>query len=201
MERLTALRVPIARPRAIIVHRKRRVFPSMQNAEKEAIISIPEDELKALVRSVVREELEIGRAPLGEKWIGGTMVLKPGKPGLQEKEIPLEGFFHKIVMLRDRLRVLEQQINSNDKISDEEKVHLQQYITRCYGSLTTFNILFKEKADQFTGSKSECLTAKTQSRQDGAIATVRILICVHLWYLSWRLCVLAVKPLSQPLSG
>jgi hypothetical protein len=132
-----------------------RVTVDAERGEGERIFSIPEDELKALVRSVVREELELGRAPLGEKWIGGTMVLKPGKPGLQEKEIPLEGFFHKIVMLRDRLRVLEQQINSNDKITDEEKVHLQQYITRCYGSLTTFNILFKEKADQFIGSKTE----------------------------------------------
>jgi hypothetical protein len=132
-----------------------RVTVDAERGEGERIFSIPEDELKALVRSVVREELEIARTPLAERWQGGSLVLKPGKPGLQEKEIPLESFFHKVVMLRDRLRVLEQQINSNEKLSDEDKVHLQQYITRCYGSLTTFNILFKEKNDQFIGSKSE----------------------------------------------
>jgi hypothetical protein len=117
--------------------------------------SVPEDELKALIRSVVREELEIIKAPIGERWQGGTLIMRPGKPGTQEKEVPIEVFFHKIVMLRDRLRVLEQQINSNQKLSDDEKVSLQQYITRCYGSLTTFNILFKDKADYFVGSKSE----------------------------------------------
>jgi hypothetical protein len=132
-----------------------RVSVDAERGEGERIFSIPEEELKSLIRSVVREEIEIGRAPLAERWQGGTIVLKPGKPGLQEKQIPLEDFFHKIVMLRDRLRVLEQQINSNQKLSDEDKVHLQQYITRCYGSLTTFNILFKEKADQFIGAKSE----------------------------------------------
>ncbi|HEY7161785.1 MAG TPA: hypothetical protein VH815_11025, partial [Acidobacteriota bacterium] len=108
-----------------------------------------------LIRSVVREELEIIKAPIGERWQGGTLLMRPGKPGTQEKEIPIEVFFHKIVMLRDRLRVLEQQINANQKLSDDEKVSLQQYITRCYGSLTTFNILFKDKADHFIGSKGE----------------------------------------------
>lgn len=117
--------------------------------------TVPEDELRALIRSVVREELELARAPIGERWEGGVLILRPGKPGLQEKEIPIETFFHKIVMLRDRLRVMEQQINGNAKLTDEEKVSLQQYITRCYGSLTTFNVLFKEKADYFVGSKSE----------------------------------------------
>ena len=118
-------------------------------------IVAPEDELRALIRSVVREELELARAPIAEKWIGGTLVFKPGRPGVQEKEVPIDGFFHKIVMLRDRLRVLEQQINSNDKLSETEKISLQQYITRCYGSLTTFNVLFKDKEDYFVGSKSE----------------------------------------------
>jgi hypothetical protein len=117
--------------------------------------AIPEDELRALVRSVVREEFQTITAPIGERWQGGTLILRPGKPGTQEKEVPIETFFHKIVMLRDRLRVLEQQINANDKLNDADKVSLQQYITRCYGSLTTFNILFKDKADQFVGSKSE----------------------------------------------
>lgn len=93
--------------------------------------------------------------PLGEKWIGGTMILQPGNPSLKSKELPIETFFHKIVMLRDRLRVLEQNINSHAKLSDEEKINMQQYITRVYGSLTTFNVLFKNPDHQFTGSSSK----------------------------------------------
>ncbi len=91
--------------------------------------------------------------PLGEKWIGGTILLQPADKLLKPKEIPVNDFFHKIVMLRDRLRVLEQNINSNKKLSDEDKVNIQQYITRCYGSLTTFNVLFKNKEQWFVGEK------------------------------------------------
>jgi hypothetical protein len=89
---------------------------------------------------------------MGEKWIGGKIILEPGKQDLSNKEIPIDAFFHKIVMVRDRLRVMEQRINSS-KLSDEEKVNLQQYITRIYGSLTTFNVLFKYKSDFFIGEK------------------------------------------------
>ncbi len=92
--------------------------------------------------------------PLGNKWEGGTMILQPANLDLKPKEIPIEIFFHKIVMLRDRMRVLEQSINSNKKLSDEEKVNIQQYITRAYGSLTTFNVLFDDKEYYFKGAKS-----------------------------------------------
>ena len=106
---------------------------------------------------VLAEELGVTRSEMGGRWQGGEMVLKPGKEGTQEKAIPIEAFFHKIVMVRDKLRLLEAKVNSHPGLSDEDKVQLQQYvkvklqgyITGCYGSLTTFNLLFAEKDDQF----------------------------------------------------
>ena len=119
----------------------------------EEITTVSETE-KALLRMLrlwggVSETVQ-----LGDRWNGGTLLLQPFDKTLKAKEVPIEDFFHKIVMLRDRLRVLEQQINSHKKLTDEDKVNLQQYITRCYGSLTTFNVLFANKADWFVGEKS-----------------------------------------------
>lgn len=92
--------------------------------------------------------------PIADKWKGGNLLLQPGDTNLANKEIPIDSFFHKVVMVRDRLRVMEQKINAHNGLSDQDKVELQQYITRIYGSLTTFNILFKNKSDQFVGEKS-----------------------------------------------
>lgn len=91
--------------------------------------------------------------PLGDKWKGGTMLLQPADKSQKPKEVAVEVFFHKIVMLRDRLRVLEQQLNAHKQLSDEEKVNFQQYITRIYGTLTTFNVLFRNKEQWFVGEK------------------------------------------------
>ena len=120
--------------------------------EAQAIVSFNEAE-KALIK-ILNVYSDISQVvDLGDKWVDGFIVLKPGDDDTKEKEIPIDTFFHKIVMVRDRLRVMEQRINSS-KLSDEEKVNLQQYITRIYGSLTTFNVLFKYKEDHFVGDKS-----------------------------------------------
>jgi hypothetical protein len=110
------------------------------------------EELRAAVRDALQDLMGMGDTDLGGRWAGGTLVLKPGRADTQAKEIPLEQFFHKIVMVRDQLRVLEQKINAHPTLSEEDKVALQHYITRCYGSLTTFNILFKAPEDRFTTS-------------------------------------------------
>ena len=109
------------------------------------------DEFAQAIREALRDE----SAPvaLAPKWEGGTVLLKPGDPQTQPKEIPLDALFHKVVLIRDRLRVLEQRLNANPRLSDAEKVELQQYVTRCYGSLTTFNLLFRDEKDRFVGDR------------------------------------------------
>lgn len=111
-------------------------------------------DIEVLLVNVIRKYSDIQeRVELGNKWMGGKLILHPGDSSLKSKEIPIDVFFSKIVMLRDRLRVLEQRINAHEKLSEEDKVNIQQYITRCYGSLTTFNVLFKYQTDQFVGEK------------------------------------------------
>jgi hypothetical protein len=122
-----------------------------------ALFTPAELEAYDLVRLAIaqREREEAPAAALGKRWQGGEIVLKPQDPAQAAKSLPIESFFHKIVMVRDRLRVLEAQINGHKGLSDAEKVELQQYITRAYGSLTTFNTLFQEKQDWFVGQKGE----------------------------------------------
>ncbi len=115
---------------------------------KELDLDMDMETFRAVLTQVLREELGVGEEPLGARWQGGELILKPGKEGTAEKRIPIETFFHKVVMLRDKLRLLEQRINAHATMSDEEKVALQQYITGCYGTLTSFNVLFADPARQ-----------------------------------------------------
>lgn len=127
------------------------VLEISENESNEPGINLSEfEEVMLYVLDKYNSHNEI--VPLGDKWKDGKMILQPADTQLKPKEIPIDIFFHKIVMLRDRLRVLEQNINSHKSLSDEEKVNFQQYITRAYGSLTTFNILFSEKEHYFRGA-------------------------------------------------
>jgi hypothetical protein len=121
----------------------------------EDLLDMDADEFRKVLSSVIRQELSLSDTPLAPRFRGGEMVLVPGKEGTAEKRVSLDAFFHKIVMIRDRLRVLEQKLNTHDKLADDEKVQLQQYITQCYGTLTTFNVLFADKDDGFVGQKAQ----------------------------------------------
>ena len=108
------------------------------------------DEFRSVLREVIADELGVSDPELGNRWQGGELVLKPGASDTQPKTVPIESFFHKIVMVRDKLRVLEAKLNAHSGLSDEEKVQLQSYVTACYGSLTTFNVLFARRDDGFS---------------------------------------------------
>lgn len=132
-----------------------RDFMGLTVLEKVAadVPAITLDDMKRAFAELLEEKSDLQQIiPLAPKWNRGTLVIKPEDSSLQPKEIPIDTFFHKIVMLRDRLRVLEQNINSHKVLTDTEKVDIQQYITRIYGSLTTFNVLFKNPEDQFKGT-------------------------------------------------
>jgi hypothetical protein len=110
-----------------------------------------DSDLEATIRRIIREETGLTPVAPADKWRGGQLVLRPGKPGVQEKTIPIDTFFSKIVMLRNRLRTLEQQVNASD-LPDDQKLKLQSYVTGCYGSLTSFNVLFADENDRFVGT-------------------------------------------------
>jgi hypothetical protein len=150
--RASTAAAPVARaPRADreplpIVSDRERVAPAMTLPSTNGDV-----DLEMLLRRVIREETGITPAVPAEKWRGGTMVLRPANAQLQEKSWPIETFFHKVVMLRNRLRTLEQQLNATD-LPEDVKVKVQGYISGCYGSLTSFNVLFADEEDQFRGS-------------------------------------------------
>ena len=122
---------------------------------REIGIDMDQAEFKQVLREVLLEELGVRDVSLGDRWRGGEVELKPGREGVQSKSVPMDVFFKKIVLVREKLRVLEQKINNSDSLADDEKVQLQQYVTACYGSLTTFNVLFADKDDHFTGQSSK----------------------------------------------
>ena len=129
-------------------------FPLVSERERVAppmAVSTERDDLELLLRRIIREEAGISAVAPAEKWRGGVLVLRPGAAGLQERSWPIETFFHKVVMLRNRLRTLEQQVNASE-LPDDAKIRLQSYISGCYGSLTSFNVLFADEDDQFKGS-------------------------------------------------
>lgn len=131
-----------------------RILSAVEKSEATGVVNMAD--LEFMLHKILDDRTDISdKVQLGNKWQGGMMTLKPFEEGMLSKEIPIETFFHKIVMVRDRLRVMEQQINAHKVLTDEEKVDLQQYITRIYGSLTTFNVLFKNTEDQFKGSGKE----------------------------------------------
>lgn len=130
-------------------------FEVIEAAEDE-VDSVSFYEVEKSLRDILKKWNGFSEiVPIADKWKGGMIILKPADNNLSSKEIPIDTFFHKIVMLRDRLRVMEQKINASKDLADQDKIDLQQYITRCYGSLTTFNVLFKNNSQQFKGESTK----------------------------------------------
>jgi hypothetical protein len=151
--------VPVAAPAAVPpstprASAPRDALPLVSERERSAapvpLPDYPAEDLELLLRRIIREETGVTPVTPSPKWRGGSLVLRPGTPGLQEKTWPIETFFHKVVMLRNRLRTLEQQVNASE-LPDDVKVKLQGYVSGCYGSLTSFNVLFADEDDQFKG--------------------------------------------------
>jgi hypothetical protein len=140
--------VPQPAPRAAAAA---RIAEGGERTEAAMIATDDDRDLERVLRRVLREELGFTPVVPADKWRGGELVLRPGKPGLQEKKWPIDAFFHKVVMVRNRLRTLEQQVNAAE-LPEDAKLKLQAYVTACYGSLTSFNVLFADEADQFRGS-------------------------------------------------
>lgn len=151
----TSLPGPVTRSASRDVTGPTPHVPQHAPLPKEIDLDMDADEFRRVLRQVISEELGVSSPDIGGRWSGGELVLRPGKEGTAEKRVPLEVFFKKIVMIRDKLRVLEAKVNAHDGLSSEDKVQLQAYITGCYGSLTTFNILFSDKADQFSGTSKD----------------------------------------------
>lgn len=131
--------------------------PPAPSATAEGVpsLSMLRDDMRRMLREVAVEVMGIVPVPMADKFRGGKILIQPRNTDLQAKEIEIDAFFHKVVMLRDRLRVLEAKINAHEALDAAAKVDLQQYITRCYGSLTTFNVLFRDDDDRFVGEKSK----------------------------------------------
>lgn len=130
-------------------------FEVIEAAEDE-VDTISFYEVESSLRKILKKWSDASEVvTIADKWKGGKLIFEAGDPNLQSKEIPIDTFFHKITMVRDRLRVMEQKINSSKNLDEQEKIDLQQYITRSYGSLTSFNVLFKQKSQQFIGQKSK----------------------------------------------
>jgi len=142
------------RPAPVRTHSAADVLPLVSESERTGPrMSTSDDgsDLEMLLRRVLREELGLTRVAPSEKWRGGELILRPGKPGLQEKRWPIESFFHKVVMIRNKLRTLEQQVNASE-LPEDAKLRLQSYVSGCYGTLTSFNVLFADEEDQFRGA-------------------------------------------------